>query len=186
MGRCGKPYGEGLECLDTDLTLVAPSGAVETTNHQASLNDFVGSAVGTYWVGGGNFFTEDGSGSLFTSRQTLPHVLRETGTYTIVAAGSVAEDGEGKRIIPGIGLLGGYYLQLLNMGTHTDVVYPHCPPVPNDAAKASTRTAARISFGPFTTDARAWPSDTRSVRNSSPRARWWVATPLGGALASKP
>ena len=135
MGRCGKPYGEGLECLDTDLTLVAPSGAVETTNHQASLNDFVGSAVGTYWVGGGNFFTEDGSGSLFTSRQTLPHVLRETGTYTIVAAGSVAEDGEGKRIIPGIGPLGGYYLQLLNMGTHTDVVYPHCPPVPNDAAK---------------------------------------------------
>ena len=108
---------------------------METTNHQASLNDFVGSAVGTYWVGGGNFFTEDGSGSLFTSRQTLPHVLRETGTYTIVAAGSVAEDGEGKRIIPGIGPLGGYYLQLLNMGTHTDVVYPHCPPVPNDAAK---------------------------------------------------
>ena len=135
MSRCGKPYGKGLECIDSDLTLVAPSGAVETTNHQGALNDFVGSALGTYWVGGGNFFSEDGSGSMFHSYATLPQVLRETGTYTIMASGSTSQDGEGKRILPGVGPLGGYYLQLLNMGTHTDVVYPHCPPVPNDAAK---------------------------------------------------
>ena len=135
LSRCGKPYGKGQTCIDSHLVLVSPSGKVEASNHLGFQNDFQGSMIGTFMVAPNPYVSESEEGSYFTERKSLPHVLQETGEYTIRAGSSPYTDDEGQRIQNVFSPYGEYFLQIISVGKHTDPMKPQCPILAVNASK---------------------------------------------------
>ena len=138
LSRCGKPYGKGEVCLDTHLTLVSPTGKVEAANSQGYQNDFIGSMIATKVAKPNPFFFETEDGSPYTERKSYPHVLKETGRYTIYAGSSHFTDDKNQRIRNGFSPVGEYYLQLTSAGKHTEPTTPGCPTIAVNATKGFT------------------------------------------------
>ena len=136
IARCGKPYGAGLVCLDTLIMLMSPSGKLEAFDHRGDIGDFIGSRIGTYMTDPNPFFTESEQGNIFKERKHLPHVLKENGTYTILATGATFTDDLGQSAWNGLGSVGEYYLQLITLGKNDPLKgLPHCPALPTGAQK---------------------------------------------------
>ena len=134
LSRCGKPYGKGQTCLDSYLTLIAPSGKVEASNHLGFQNDFVGSMIGTFETQPNPYVSETEDGSFFQEKKSIPHVLRENGTYTIRAQGSAYFDDKNQRVQNGFSAYGEYFLQIVSVGKQTEPTLPHCPLLAQNAS----------------------------------------------------
>ena len=121
--QCGRPYGTGKACLDTMLVLESPLGLIEAANHVNNRDrDLVGSTIGTALIRANPWYYETATGqSGFAIHKSVPHVLKETGTYTVYASGSTVRTKTGSKFNGRYSPVGEYYVQVLRVQEHASV-----------------------------------------------------------------